>query len=145
MHVVERALNGGALAQSTQRTRQACNSHAGIFWSHAHKPATCQESVAAAVPGHEAVHGHAAPQRAEGAAHPRGHAAGPVRRRVEGAGREAAPDGRVLELVRHAGQHRVDVVDHAGGGGGRARGEPPPDGGAQVGPGAVDDIISYLT
>ena len=113
-------------------------------FGHAHKPATCQESVAAAVPGHEAVHGHAAPQRAEGAAHPRRHAAGPVWRWVESAGREAAPDCRVLELVRHAGQHRVDVVDHAGGGG-RARGEPPPDGGAQVGPGAVDDIISYLT
>ena len=36
---------------------------------HAHKPATCQESVAAAVSGHEAVHGHAhhAAAPAEGA------------------------------------------------------------------------------
>ena len=128
---------------NSERGRHATVMQASF--GHAHKPATCQESVAAAVPGHEAVHGHAAPQRAEGAAHPRRQAAG-TGRRMEGAGREAAPDGRVPELVRHAGQHRVDVVDHAGGGGGRARGKTSPEGGAQVGPGAVDDIIiSYLT
>ena len=111
---------------------------------HAHKPATCQESVAAAVSGHEAVHGHAhhaaAPaEGAEGTAHPRRQAAGG---KAAVAGRDAASDGRVLELVRHAGQHGVDVVDHAGGG---ARGKAPPDGGAQVGPGVGSGAVDIDT
>ena len=101
-------------------------------FDHAHKPATCQESVAAAVPaGHEAAdavgHSHHAAAKTEGAAQPRRQSTW----RQAGAGRDAASDGRVLELVGHTGQHGVDVVDHAG----ARRRKAPPCAGAQVRPG----------
>ena len=134
-----------AQVKHSERGRHATVMQASF--RHAHKPATCQESVAAAVSGHEAVHaGHS--QGTEGTAD-----TADGRKAHADAGREAAgaqaadagwedaaPDGGVLELVRHAGQHGVDVVDHAGCGR-RARWKAPSHGGAQVGPVPVDDSI----
>ena len=73
-------------------------------FDHAHKPATCQESVAFSRNAEAA-----AAEAAE--AYPRIHVS--AGGQVVAAGRvDAASDGRVLELVRQAGQHGVDVVDH---------------------------------
>ena len=94
-------------------------------FDHAHKPATCQESVAFSRNAEAA-----AAEAAE--AYPRIHVS--AGGQVVAAGRvDAASDGRVLELVRQASQHGVDVVDHARGARGKA--PVPGGGGAQVGSG----------